>query len=104
MVLIKKIRKKLVEHTPHRVTFQGCVRVFDGGWVSKQHIEFFSSQMAPALSQLNSRGKLKWKWRGVAKRVKCTCSRHDFAKLQFAGLKESEVTLLGRAHKTKHHK
>ena len=32
----KEIRKKLVEHTPHRVTFPGCVRVFDGGWVTKQ--------------------------------------------------------------------
>jgi hypothetical protein len=40
----KEIRKKLVEHTPHRVTFQGCVRVFDGGWVSKQHIEYFFFQ------------------------------------------------------------
>jgi hypothetical protein len=44
MVLIQKSEKNwFVEHTPHRVTFQGCVRVFDGGWVSKQHLEFFSS-------------------------------------------------------------
>ncbi len=59
---------------------------------------------APALLQQNSRGKLKLKKRGVAKRVKCTCSRHDFAKLQFRGLKETEVTLLWRNHQTKYHK
>jgi hypothetical protein len=58
---------------------------------------------APALLQQNSRGKLKLKKRGVAKRVKCTCSRHDFAKLQFRGLKETEVTLLWRNHNTKYH-
>ena len=58
----------------------------------------------PAPALLNSRGKLKLKKRGVAKRVKCTCSRHDFAKLQFRGLKETEVTLMWRNHQTKYHK
>jgi hypothetical protein len=58
---------------------------------------------APALPQLNSRGTPKLKCRGVAKRVKCACSRHDFAALQVKGLKETEVTMLWRAHKTKHH-
>jgi hypothetical protein len=39
----KEIRKKLGEHNSHRVTFQGCVRVFDGGWVTIQQIELFFS-------------------------------------------------------------
>jgi hypothetical protein len=57
----------------------------------------------PALPRLNSRGKPKLKFRGVAKRLKCTCSRHQFAALQVKGLKSQEVTLMWRDHKTKHH-
>ncbi len=40
----KEIRKKLVEPTPHRVTFLGRVSVFDGGWVQNNKLNcFFSS-------------------------------------------------------------
>jgi hypothetical protein len=52
---------------------------------------------APALLQQKKK-------RGVGKRVRCTCSRNDFTKLQYGGLKQKEVTLLWRNHQTKYHK
>ena len=68
-------------------------------------LSWFVSRLAeaPALPQLNSRGKPKLKCRGVAKsKLKCACSRQQFA-TNLTGLKGPEVTLLWRAHKTTHH-
>jgi hypothetical protein len=68
-------------------------------------LSWFVSRLAevPALPPLNSRGKPKLKYRGVAKsKPKCACSRLQFA-TNLTGLTGPEVTLLWRAHVAKQH-